>query len=68
MYVFAETYRVFEIHLLGTGPVLLGSSHPVLSKKLQSNLVGERQEANRLEDKSMLWFKVNVENSNFLIR
>lgn len=63
-----ETYRVFQIYLLGTDPVLLGSSCPVLSKKLQSNLVGERQEANRLEDKSMLWFKVNVENSNFLIR
>lgn len=46
----------------------MGSSSPLLSKKLQSNLVGERQEADWLEDKSMLWFKVNVENSNFLIR
>ena len=41
---------------------------PLLSKKLQSNLVGERQETNWLEVNSMLWLKVSVENSNLLIR
>lgn len=59
---------MFQTYSLGTDPVLLGSSCPVFSKMVQSNLGGEGQEANRSEDKSLLWFKVNVEKSNFLIR
>ena len=61
----AWRFTEFIIHKLGRwSPVI----NPLLSKKLQSNLVEERQEANWLEVKSMLWLTVSVENSNLLIR
>ena len=61
----AWRFTEFIIHKLGRwSPVI----NPLLSKKLQSNLVEERQEANWLEVKSLLWLKVSVENSNLLIR